>query len=131
MTNIEEQNYLNYRFRGGAMSALTNAYVGLFTLSPGETGGGVEVSGGGYSRVTMSRSDWSAPSAAEPTTISNAATKSFGRANAAWGTIVAIGIFDARTGGTLLFFQTLSTGLAVNRHDTVQFNPATLKIGLA
>lgn len=130
MTNAEEAKYLNYRFRGGSMTALTTAYAGLFSAAPGESSGGTEISGGGYSRLALSRNDWTAPTGGEPTTIQNGSRKSFPRAQADWGTVVAVGIFDAAQAGELLYFHTLSTPLTIQRHDLAEFDPGALKVGL-
>lgn len=130
MTNTEEAAYLNYRFRGGAMAALANAYIGLMTVAAGETGGGTEVAGNNYSRLAMAQADWAAPTAGEPTTIENSAQKLFAQATGGnWGTIVAITVNDASTGGNATHFGALGTSKAINDGDNAKFNAGALKIG--
>jgi hypothetical protein len=80
----------------------------LFTVAPGETGGGTEVSGGGYARQSFTLT------AASGGATSNAADITFGPATANWGTIVAVGIFDAATGGNMLMYGNLATSKIVN-----------------
>lgn len=130
MTNSEESAYLSYRFKGGAMTALANSYVGLFSASPGETGGGTEISGNGYARLAMAQADWGAVTDAEPSTIANAAQKNFAQATADWATILSIGIFDASTAGNLMYFKVLGTSKTVNNGDTAKFNAGALIVGV-
>lgn len=131
MTNTEESNYLTHRFKNGtAMSQLTNSYIGLFSASPGETGGGTELSGSGYARLNMVSTDWGAVSAGEPSTIANSAQKNYATATADWLTALAIGVFDASTVGNLLFFKTLATSKTVLNGDTAKFNASSLAIGI-
>lgn len=130
MTNLEEAAYLNYRFRGGVMAQLTNAYIGLFILSPGEAGGGTEVNGFGYSRLAMAQADWAAPTAGEPTTIENSAQKLYAQATGGnWGTVVALGVFDDPTAGVMTHYGTLATSKTINDGDNAKFNAGALKIG--
>lgn len=94
-------------------AAPTTVYVALFTTAPtNDSGtGAVEVSGGAYARVAITTSSgWSAisgaPSAAAQ--ISNAGTITFATPTANWGTINAIGLYDASTAGNLLYWTTFS-----------------------
>jgi hypothetical protein len=93
-----------------AIFAEPTAYVALFTTAPSDdTGSGaVEVSGGGYARVATSAATWNAASTGtDPTTLSNAAAITFAAATASWGTVVAIGLYDAASGGNLLAWDWL------------------------
>ena len=56
---------------------------------------------------------------------SNAATITFPAPSASWGSIVAIGIFDASTGGNLLLWGPLTTAKTVNNGDPAPTFPAT------
>ena len=49
-TNFLETEILDHVFAGAAYTAPSTKYLALFTGAPGETGGGTEVSGGGYAR---------------------------------------------------------------------------------
>lgn len=70
-------------------------YIALFTTAPDDEGsGGIEVSGGGYSRVA--HSSWN--TAAGGTKTNNGAI-SFGDPSADWGTVEAICLYDAASGG--------------------------------
>ena len=47
-----EDKVLDHVFGGNAYTAPTTLYVALYTVAPSDTGGGTEVSGGGYARQT-------------------------------------------------------------------------------
>lgn len=108
-----EQQILNHIFRNTAIfTPPANVYVGLFTAAPSDSGGGTEVTGGSYARVAVTTTGgWTAPGAAGLT--DNVADIVFPTASANWGTVVAIGIFDAASAGNLLYWNTV-TGQAVN-----------------
>lgn len=73
-------------------------YVGLFTVAPGEDGGGTEVSGAGYARQKVS---FGTPAGGS---MSNSAALEFPTASANWGTAQAWALFDAASGGTMLWY---------------------------
>ena len=52
-TNFLETEILDHVFAGAAYTAPGTHYLALFTGAPGETGGGTEVSGGGYTRKAV------------------------------------------------------------------------------
>jgi hypothetical protein len=124
-SNYLENAILNHVLGGQTYTPPATVYVALFTVAPGEAGGGTEVSGGGYSRVAVANNttNW-------PTTTSgqksNANAITFPQATANWGTIVAWGLFDAATGGNLLYYGDVSPSRAVNSGDTAQFAAGAL-----
>jgi hypothetical protein len=111
-------------------------YVGLFTVTPSDTGGGTEVSGGSYARVaaTPSLANFAGTQSAGSTTAStgtggttsNNASITFPAATADWGTAVAVGIFDAATGGNLLFYGALTSNQAIPSGVTASYAAGTL-----
>lgn len=94
-----------------AIFAKPAAYVALFSTAPtaDDGSGAVEVSGGGYARVATSAATWGA-AAAPPPLIANTQAIVFPAATANWGTIVAAGLYDAASGGNLLFWDWLGLG---------------------
>lgn len=89
-------------------------YYGLFTAVPTVAGGGTEVTGGSYARVGLTNNTTNFPNAASGAK-SSGAVASFAAASALWGTIVAVGEFDALSGGNLLNWDpidpiTINTG---------------------
>lgn len=106
-----------------------NAWLGLFTTKPNSSGsGGVEVSSSGknYSRVEIS-SFMSATNRSIVNTNDinfNAAivpSDPTAQTGADWGTIVAFGLFTARTGGTLYAWGDLESSVTVNTQNTLHF----------
>ena len=52
LTNFLETEVLDHVFGGNAYTAPTTLYFALFTAAPSDTGGGTEVSGTNYTRVS-------------------------------------------------------------------------------
>jgi hypothetical protein len=149
LSDFMENKLIDWLLRGqaigitGASAAAgtgpTTVWVGLFTAAPSDTGGGTEVTGNAYARVsvTSSLANWAGTQADASTTAStgtggttsNNATLTFPTPTpAGWGTVVAQGIFDAVTGGNLLIWGALTTSKVINVGDTVAISPATLRI---
>ena len=98
------------------------SYVALFTTSPTQSGGGLEVTSGGYSRQTAV---WTAPVTGQS---SNFADINFPVATIAWGTVVAFGLFDAPTAGNLLYYAPMNAPLPVQINDQVKFPAGQLQV---
>lgn len=149
MSNFLENKLIDWLFRGqaigitGASAAAgtgpTNLFIGLYTANPTDGGGGTEVTGGSYARVTVASSmaNWAGTQAAGSTvastgtdgTTSNNGAITFPAPTANWGTITGFGIFDASSGGNLLFWGALSTNKTVNNGDAAPaFSAAALSI---
>lgn len=112
-----ENMILDHLFGAVALTLPAAWHFALFTVAPTDAGGGTEVSGGAYARVSVTRNQTNFPAAANGS-MKNATAITFPAATAAWGTIVAIGIYDAATLGNLRFWQSLTTSRVVNSGDT-------------
>ena len=77
-------------------------YLGLHSVSPTRNTAGVEVSGGGYVRQGIS---FSPP---DNGVTSSTATIQLPTATAYWGSVESFGVYDAESGGTLLWFDVLT-----------------------
>lgn len=79
--------------------------LGLFTASPGETGGGTEVSGNNYARASYANNNttWTVASGGSK---SNAVQIIFPTATGSWGTVTHWAIFD---GSTMLLYGSLTS----------------------
>lgn len=109
------------------MPSLNNLYIALFTAAPSDTGGGTEVTGGSYARVTVAASltAWAGTQSATSTTAStgtggttsNNAAITFPAPTANWGSCTHFGIYDNATTGNLLFWAALTTAKTVNNGD--------------
>lgn len=126
LTNYAEDLVLDWLFTNASATRPTSWYVGLYTVAPGEGGGGTEVSGGSYARTAATFT----VSGTAPTTASNSSAVEFPEASASWGTIVAAGIFDASTSGNLIAFATLTTSKSIDTGDVLRFNTGALDITL-
>lgn len=126
LTNYAEDLVLDWLFTNASATRPTSWYVGLYTVAPGEGGGGTEVSGGSYARTAATFT----VSGTAPTTASNSAAVEFPEASASWGTVVAAGIFDASTSGNLIAFASLTTSKSIDTGDVLRFNTGALDITL-
>lgn len=112
-----ENKMLDLVLGGQAFSPPATLHFGLFTASPSDAGGGTEVSGNGYSRVAVTNNLTNFP-AASGGSKQNAAAVTWPTATGSWGVVVAVGIYDASTGGNLLYWTTISSK-TVDSNDTV------------
>jgi len=136
MSDYLENKIIDLVLRGQAFTAPANAYIALFTVSPSDSGGGTEATGGSYARVAVSGAlaSWAGTQSAGSTTAStgtsgttsNNAVITFPTPSAGWGTLVAFGIYDASTSGNLLIYGSLGTSKTINTGDTVSFAIGTL-----
>jgi hypothetical protein len=109
-----ENALLNHTFRNTALTSPTTVYLALYTTAPTDAGGGTQVSGGGYARQAIT---FGAPSGGA---IANTVAVAFTASGAAYGTVVAVGIFDASTAGNLLAWDDI-TSAVINDGDTINF----------
>lgn len=122
-----EDKVLEHVFGGNAFTAPSTLYVALFTVAPSDTGGGTEVSGGGYARQTATFN----VSGTNPTEASNVAAIEYPTATANYGTVLAVGVFDASSGGNLLAYSTLTTNKTIDSGDVFRINAGDFDIRLA
>ena len=142
MSDYLENKLIDHVFRGQSYT-LPVLYVGLLTSAPSDAGGGTEVSGNAYARVkaaagaSQALTDWkstqndslASSGTTGNTTNTNAIT--FPTPTATWGTVTHFGIYDASTGGNLLFWGALTISKTINQSDTVTFPSGTLSITFA
>lgn len=125
-TDFAEDLVLDFMFTAGTATRPTAWYVALFTVAPGETGGGTECSGTAYVRQSAAFT----VSGTAPTQAANSAAVEFPTAGNTWGTIVAAGVFDALSAGNLLAFSNLTTSKTIDTGDVLRFNTGTLIVTL-
>ena len=121
-----EDKVLDHVFGGVAYTAPTK-HVALYTVAPTDTGGGTEVTGGAYARQTSTFT----VSGTNPTTATSAAAVEYPTATANYGTVVAVGILDASSGGNLLAYANLTASKVVSTGDVFRFDAGDLDITLA
>lgn len=93
---------INHTLRGIPYTPPSVVYVALFTVAPTPSSAGTEVSGGSYTRQTVT---FAAPVNGAST---NAADVVFPIATAPWGELVAVGLMDSPVAGNLLYFSPLT-----------------------
>ena len=123
-SNYLSNEILDHVFSGNAFTAPSNYYVALYTVAPTASGGGTEVTGGGYVR----RSATFTTSATQST---NQSAIEFPTASAAYGTVVAASVMDATSGGNLLAFANLTAAKNIAIGDVLRIPANDLDINLA
>jgi len=138
MSDYLENKLVDHLFRAQTLAAPATLHIGLLTAAPSDSGGGTEVSGSNYARVavTSSLANWAGTQAAASTTASsgtagqtsNNAAITFPTPSGNWGTVSHFGIYDASTGGNLLFWGALTIAKTINQSDTLSFPASSLTI---
>lgn len=106
-----------------ALRGTIPAFMSLHTAEPQPGVDLHEVTGTGYGREALAPTDWAAATGGTITTV-NAVT--FSPAGAAWGTVAWVGLYDAATGGNILWWGPLGTPRAISSGDTIVFPPGNL-----
>jgi hypothetical protein len=122
LTNYLESKLIDHFLGTTTYTKPTTVYVGLFTVTPGEAGGGTEVTGGSYARQVAT---FNAASAGSTT---NSANIDYTGMPAA--TTVAIGIFDAITSGNMLLYGALTTNKTTDAGDTLRIATGSLTVSI-
>lgn len=117
-----EVNLLNHVLRATPYTAPAAVYLAVFTVAPTEAGGGTEVSGGSYTRQTVT---FGAPAGNQ---VSNSADVLFPLATADWGTLVHFGIFDAPVGGNLLYDTAFAAQRTIESGDQLRIPTGQLVV---
>ena len=97
LSNYHAGVLLNTSLRSGDL------YIGLFLSTPGATDNGVEVSGGGYARKPITFSQPETVSGKQQ--VTNDSEIDFGDMTEDIGTVSFWGIYDAESGGNLLWLS--------------------------
>lgn len=136
LSDYLENKLVDLIFRGQAFAAPANLHIGLLTAAPSDAGGGTEVAGGSYARVSVAGSlaNWAGTQAGGSTaassgtggTTSNNGAINFATPSAGWGTVTHVGVYDAASGGNLLWYAPLGVSKTINAGDTVSFPAGSL-----
>jgi len=121
-----ENDLLNAIFNDPGYSSPANVYVALFTAAPSDAGGGTEVSGGSYARVSTSSADWNP---AVEGSKDNANEIAFTTATASWGTCTHYALLDhltASAGTNYLLWGALTTSKTIGVGDTAKFSSGSI-----
>lgn len=119
-----ENKVLSYVFSGGSFSQPGTKYLALFTTAPTDAGGGTELSGSAYARQSCAFTTTGAQA-------SNTSAVEWPTATGSWGTVVAVGVFDASSGSNLLAWNNLTASKTISTGDVFRINAGDLDIDLA
>ena len=142
MSDYLENKLVDLTLRGQAFTAPATLYFSLHTTSTTDAGGGTEVTGGSYARkaVTASLANFAGTQAAASTTASsgtggvtsNNGLIDFPAPTGNWGTVTHWAVWDASTGGNMLFHGALTTAKTINNGDAApSFAAAALTLTFA
>jgi hypothetical protein len=134
-----EEAILNATLRGVAfITPPTSTYLALFTTDPLDDASGTEltnVTAPGYARVQIvSAGSWTAPTSPTPSTgstVGNVNTLEFAEATANWaGPITHFALFDALTGGHMLYHAPMTTARTIELGDVLRFSAGALTVSV-
>lgn len=132
MANIStylENKLLEHSLGKTAFTAPANTYAALFTASPSVNFAGTEVTtANGYSRKLIT---WGTAASGS---ISNSAVLTWtavGGSYSSGSNISAIGVYDASTGGNLLYYGPLSASIVMQSGDSFNIPVGGLVITLS
>jgi len=120
LSNYLENKLLDHFLGTTTFTKPAAVYIGLYSVSPTDAGGGTEISGGSYARQSA------AFTAAASGATSNSANIDFTGMPAV--TVVAIGVHDAASAGNLLLWGTLTTNKTTDAGDTLRIATGDLDI---
>lgn len=121
-----EDKLLKHTFTNVGYTSPTTLYLALYTAAPSDAGGGTELAGSGYTRKTVTFTV-----SGTSTLATNSAAVEFDAATGAWGTIVAVGVFDASSSGNLLAWSDLATSKTISTGDILRVPSGELDITLS
>lgn len=126
-SNDLENKLLDHVLGGGDYTRPATVYIALYTVAEDDAGGGTEVAAGDYVRkaVTNNATNWPAASGGAK---SNGTEIAFAEATSSWGTVVSFGIWDAVSGGNLMYWGDLAVSKTIDGGDTAKFAVGELDI---
>lgn len=127
LSDYAEKLLLDWMMTGGAVTRPTAWYVALYTAAPSDSGGGTEVSTGGYARQSVTFDAGSSPGG----TTQNNSVVSFTASGGNYGTVTHVGIFDSVSGGNLLWHGPMTASKTINDGETLEFSVGNIDIALA
>jgi hypothetical protein len=97
--------------------------LALYTVAPTDSSAGTEVTGGGYVRQTVTLT-----TSGSDTT--NSAAVEYPTATAGYGTVVAVAVLDASSGGNMLAYASLTANKTIATGDVFRVPAGDLDISL-
>lgn len=100
-TDYLSNKLIDWLWRGQDYNYPATMWLALFKSLPTNSGGGTEVAGIAYERVSQPAGNWGAPNDG---TILNSTALTFSVPQSDWGTVVGSGFYDSKNGGNLLWW---------------------------
>lgn len=125
LSDHAENLVANWLMTDEAVTRPTGWHLALFTSAPNDAGGGIEVTGGGYSRAAVTMG-----AALSAGSTSNAAPVVF-QAAGDWGTITHAAIFDAATAGNMLWHGQMIEPKGILNGDSLTFAAGALILSIS
>ena len=120
-SNTYETRVLEWAFTTGAVTRPTSWTVALYTVAPGEAGGGTEVAGGSYARTAVTFS-------VTGDLATNTGAVEFPTATGSWGSVVALAVFD--NASNMVAYANLTTPRTIGSGDVFRIPTGDLDITL-
>lgn len=121
MTNYLANELRDHVLRGAAYTSPAAVYVALFSSATTEAGGGTEVTGGSYARQAITFAAGALAGQADQ-------SGSIAFAGMPTVTVVAAAIFDAATGGNMLFHGRLPRARSLTAGEAFNLNSGDFRI---
>jgi hypothetical protein len=133
MSNYLEKALNDHVLGGPDFPRPATVHFALFTgVSDGEAGSVTQVSGGSYARAAVTNDSTNFPGAHATSGLkTNGTVITFPTATASWGTVTHWGVYDAASGGNLLYWGTLTASRTISTGDTPRFNTGEFSITFA
>ncbi len=128
MSDYLEVKLLNLTLNGTSYAGMNNPYVSLHTADPTDAGTGTEVSGTGYARVASS---FGVASGTGGSVTTDADTTWAAAGSGGWGTVGWIGLWDASSGGNMLYHTALDASKTIDEGDVFKITSTNLTVALA
>jgi len=124
MSDYLELKLLDHSLGTTSYTMPSTVYIGLSTATFADDNSGTELTGNGYARKSI------AFDAAASGTTDNSASVEFAAATGSWGTVSHFGLFDALTGGNLLYHGAFTASKAVASGDILKIPAGDLDVSL-
>lgn len=125
-SNYLENKVLDHVLGGSDYTRAATVYLALSTADPGEAAGTIaEPSGNNYARLAVTNNATNFP-AASSGSKSNGVDMTFATPSGTWGLVTHFAVFDASSGGNMLFYGALTVSKTINNTDTVLFPASSL-----
>ncbi len=125
LSNHLENKFLDITLKGATAYNVTTPYLALFTTDPTDAGTGTECSWSGYARQSMSFGTISNGS------VSSSGTITFPAVAGSNVTITHIGIYDASSGGNLLYHTPLDSSKTLSADDVMSVASGGISVTLS